>query len=305
MLANSGSTYWYIHTQEKDDDDWLFHPSIHNPYIIIIYILHLNLMLFPNTQWKHCSIEWSPKLTNFISQLSASHFVLPDLPDVYSEKDRNEFRNTIPLEKRIQTLAVCRHTETTLKHMQLKEAGKLLIVGGNDKRKEKGVACSLSTTDAVKILRDITDEKELWGVVNPNDDQSLDSLLEKMDAGMTGFITQPLLCSHAFEILDSYPKGEVTYIAGVAMPKTVQNLYFWLKLLHERNKDRDLFLSDPLFDSHVKYFESPDCDSFGWIQKELEKLESDTSSIDGVHFMPMGNIEDLLALFHKKKTTTI
>jgi 5,10-methylenetetrahydrofolate reductase len=241
-----------------------------------------------------------------MSQLSksCSHFVLPDLPNIYSENDRDEFKNTISIEKRIQTLAVCRHTEKSLKNFVL-ESDKLLIVGGNDKHKEQSVKCSsLTTNDAIRILREEAgvEEQKLWGVVNPNDEKSYESLRKKIDLGMAGFITQPLLSTDAFEIFDSYPKGQqVTYIAGVAMPKNVQNLYFWRKLIE---RDQDELISDPLFESHITFFEQPNYDSLVWIQKELEKLEAHTF-VDGVHFMPMGNIGDLLKLFNNKTTMGI
>eukprot|EP00557_Chaetoceros_sp_GSL56_P009400 CAMPEP_0176490216 /NCGR_PEP_ID=MMETSP0200_2-20121128/7746_1 /TAXON_ID=947934 /ORGANISM="Chaetoceros sp., Strain GSL56" /LENGTH=163 /DNA_ID=CAMNT_0017887495 /DNA_START=383 /DNA_END=874 /DNA_ORIENTATION=- len=162
----------------------------------------------------------------------------------------------------------------------------------------------MSTTDAFSILlhnySKTNNHVDLWGVINPNDRKSLESLEEKIDSGMTGFITQPFLSAEAFDIFDLYPKGQVTYIAGVAMPKTVKNLHFWLRLLEQQEE----LSSDPLFGSHVNFFERLDCDSLEWIKKELLKLETHTC-IDGVHFMPMENVGDLFALFDKKTHSEI
>jgi len=253
------------------------------------------------------TVEWSPKLLTVHSEISASHFVLPDLPSVYeySDHERKNYFIAIPPNQRIQTIAACNHNETSLGKLVIK-AGKLLVVGGHDKnsldkknrnKNSKGSSCcALTTTDAVQILQQRNDTKsaEIWGVTNPNNINSIQSVNEKIAAGITGFITQPLLSSHALDILEAYPReSNATYIAGVAMPNSNKSLQFWLKLLEQPELE-----TDALFKSHMAFFQSPYFTSMSWIRREVQNLEAN-ATIDGMHFMPMKNTNDLLDLLGK------
>lgn len=272
--------------------------------------------------WSYRTVEWSPKLLTAHSEISASHFVLPDLPNVheYSDHERKNYFNAIPPSQRIQTIAACNHDETSLRKLVIK-AGKLLVVGGHDKNsslldknsdsnsnsknsdsnKNKGkgkgsCCCALTATDAVQILqqRDDTKTTEIWGVTNPNNINSIENVNEKIAAGITGFITQPLLSSHALGILEAYPREtNATYIAGVAMPNSNKSLQFWLKLLEQPELE-----TDALFKSHMAFFQSPYFSSVAWIRREVQNLEAH-ATIDGIHFMPMKNANDLLDLLGK------
>ena len=262
--------------------------------------------------WSYRTVEWSPKLLTVHSEISASHFVFPDLPNVheYSDQERKNYFNAIPPSQRIQTIAACNHDEKSLGQLVI-EAGKLLVVGGHDKnclldnkknsnsnanKKGSSSCCALSTTDAVQILRqrDDTKTKEIWGVANPNNINSIESVNEKIAAGITGFITQPLLSSHALDIMKAYPReANAAYIAGVAMPSSNKSLKFWSKLLEQPELE-----TDALFKSHMAFFQNPYFSSMAWIIREVQNLEA-YATIDGIHFMPMKNTNDLLDLLRK------
>jgi hypothetical protein len=239
------------------------------------------------------SVEWSPHVARIQSQLSrgVTHFVLPNLPDVYDDDLQKQFYVNVPSRQRIQTIAACLHTPDTLTELLVQSrdtVDKFLIVGGNSKQEQQG----LSTLQALRVAKDVDigDEIELWGVANPNDKSSKDEVHAKLEAGMSGIITQPLLLSHATETLASYPRDDtIVYMAGLALPKTAKGLLFWLDLLGQSD-----LADDALFRDHYEYF-CAGKDSLTWSQDQLAGLDGATN-VDGIHYMPMRNTRDLVSL---------
>jgi hypothetical protein len=272
------------------------------------------------------TVEWSPRVGQIHSQLLlpnvATHFVLPDLPQVYSDTDRAAFLTSVEPSLRIHTVAACRHetARSLLTSVSMVEPeSTILLVGGND----KGRAGSLSTIEAANILRNERDNL-LWGVANPNDPQSVHSVQEKVESGIRGILTQPLLSSSAFRTLQRYKEnrlddnddGEggnaddslfpdpllepstannITLLPGLALPTSARSLQFWAKLMEQE----DELSADPLFRSHLAYFSQPYATPLAWIGRELEGLLSPhaDSFADGVHFMPLKNTDDLCTIF--------
>lgn len=245
--------------------------------------------------WMYRTVEWTPKLSDVHKHINATvtHFVLPDLPSVYSNSSKNIYFDLISPHKQIQTIAACNHNHKSLRDVVKSiETDKILLVGGN--RKDECSNSFMSTVEAAKIIQNEGITK-IWGVANPNDEQSIDDVQEKVESGITGFITQPLLASRALSILEAYQRENcTTFIAGIAMPTNNKNLRYWLKLLKQPDLE-----TDPLFKSHMTYFQSPYFNSQSWIRRELHYLES-LSSIDGIHFMPIKNIDDLVPLLSTK-----
>lgn len=244
----------------------------------------------PCFSWVFNTVEWSPTLSKILQaqKLNATHFVLPDLPGVYSAEDREEYFSTIPRNQRIQTLAASRYTDESSICADIR-ANKVLIVGGNGKSAGK-----FSTIEVAKILRNEMDV-EVWGVTNPNSKESIRTVEQKIDSGITGFLTQPLLSSHAIDVLESYPKSmhggfDITYIAGLAMPQTNRDLYFWLKLLEQPELERDA-----LFKSHMTFFQSPYNTPLAWAKREILDIQLRTN-VDGIHFMPLKNTNGLIEM---------
>jgi hypothetical protein len=275
------------------------------------------------------SVEWSPKLAAIAQsppppqqqqqQLQLSrpdYFVFPDLPEVHTADDREMYeRSTLP-EKRLQTVAACRfdNAKSLVGHVvgllssrstdNISCKRNILLVGGNE-NKGANNKNTLSTIEAANILRSETtgdDAITLWGVANPNDPQSVEYTHRKVEAGISGFLTQPLLASHALETLIEYPSSssggdatnndDIVILAGMAFPRTAQNLQFWAKLI-----DYPPLQDDPLFQSHVAFFSQPYVTPLAWIGRELHDLTTRASDrIDGVHLMPLHNTEDLLAV---------
>jgi hypothetical protein len=270
------------------------------------------------------SVEWGYNRTiaNVQSQLqpAASHFVLPDLPPVISDQDRVDFGACTESHQQIHTIATCRYNDyqslldkafTVSKHHP---DSKLLLVGGNDKRPHQAV----TSVQAAKMLCNEV-ENDIWGVANPNDPHSIKAVQEKIQAGMQGIITQPQLSSTAKETLHSYRQinDSTTILAGLAFPKTAKSLQFWAKLL---GQESDL-QQDTLFQSHVAFFSQPYVTPLSWIGRECQELlsscgewndsqqqqqqqvsynhmnETKRSTIDGIHCMPLHNIEDLSTIF--------
>jgi 5,10-methylenetetrahydrofolate reductase len=227
---------------------------------------------------------------------------MPDLPNVYTPEDRDDYLFQVPPSQRFLTVATCRYTPKTLAGSHFPKAEKILLVGGNEKTSD-----SLSTIEAAKILKDAYSgdniKVELWGVTNPNDPNSIDLVEQKIEAGITGFLTQPLLSSQALDNLESYRRrrdddesSSISFVAGMSMPRTAKGLQFWCKRLL---KQPELLLeSDPLFQAHLAFFSQPHSTSMAWIEQELENL-STRATIDGIHFMPLGNTEDLVTLFQR------
>lgn len=175
--------------------------------------------------------------------------------------------------------------------------GKLLIVGGNNKN---GATIKVSTEQAVKILRsELGATVELWAVADPNDPDSPQRVSAKVNSGVDGFLTQPLLGSLAWDTLFSYEMGDASLVVGMACPRSSDQLRFWQQLL-----DRpELLNDDPLFQSHLEYFSrSEHSSSAAWIRNEVQQCFTNSktngvgNSIHGIHFMPLRNVEDLVAV---------
>lgn len=229
---------------------------------------------------------------------TATHFVFPDLPQVYSPQDRKNYLISTAPKRQIQTVALSRHKSwKSLVANPIVQAAspdsKLLLVGGNDKGPE-----TLSTIQAAKILRNELDA-ELWGVANPNDLGSVESIHAKREAGIQGFLTQPLLCSTALETLQAYPSKDTTLVVGMAMPQTAKALQFWSQLVVVGETEQAAMAQDPLFQSHLAFFSQPYFTSIAWIGRELQHLATHTepNHIHGIHFMPLKNTDDLRTIF--------
>ncbi len=80
-------------------------------------------------------------------------------------------------------------------------------MGGND----KGQSPSLLTTEAASGSFLLCNKRDniRWGVVNPNDPQSVHSIQEKVEQSgiQQGILTKPLLASCAFGTLQRYKKN--------------------------------------------------------------------------------------------------
>lgn len=253
--------------------------------------------------WRYVTVEWSPKVAKlYETQPSAftiaTQWVFPDLPQVYTKEHRLAYWKSIMPDQRIQTLAACQHTtwqsllRTAKERLEWTDTeggkGKLLLVGGNDK-----TPTSITSVQAAAILRsELGDSAELWAVADPNDPESVHKFQSKVDAGITGFLTQPILTSTAWDTLQSYHSRDVSVVAGMALPRSAKNLQFWRQLL-----DRpDVLEQDPLFQSHLAYFSQPYTTPLVWIGRELQQFTNMNMGIDGVHFMPLQNTGDLTTL---------
>lgn len=265
------------------------------------------------------SVEWGAAVARVYQQLPVAtrmHVVLPDLPaNVITPSLTKEFftQEVVPTHRRILTIAASRHSERSLNDylMQLdtqKEAGHILVVGGNDKGHQ-----GLSTLQAIRIARRMqTQSKSLtvWATANPNSKDSLNSVVAKLDAGATGIITQPLLSSRAVETLQQYPvtanyndsSTPITYMAGLALPTSASNLMFWSKLLttateqqQQQQQQSCELKDDPLFREHVQSFALGRCSSTQWAKNQRQML-CEIDLLSGIHYMPLHNTPDLLAL---------
>ncbi|KAI2510289.1 hypothetical protein MHU86_4167 [Fragilaria crotonensis] len=247
---------------------------------------------------KFCTVEWSAKISGVRSQIEpyTTHFLLPNLPSIITREQENLYFSEIKPEMRICTIAASLHDNKSLRQRVADcspKVDKYLIVGGNSKGESAGTT-SLSTVEAARIIQAETNT-EIWGVANPNDRASPTSTAAKIDAGIRGIITQPCFSSHSLEVLESYPRYlGVSYIAGMALPTSTKDLMFWLQLLGQPD-----VLDDPLSRNHIKFFSSCENASLVWAENELEKLTKAT--IDGVHYMPMKNIDDLMALISNQQ----
>eukprot|EP00535_Pseudo-nitzschia_heimii_P004850 CAMPEP_0197186644 /NCGR_PEP_ID=MMETSP1423-20130617/14319_1 /TAXON_ID=476441 /ORGANISM="Pseudo-nitzschia heimii, Strain UNC1101" /LENGTH=274 /DNA_ID=CAMNT_0042638015 /DNA_START=164 /DNA_END=988 /DNA_ORIENTATION=+ len=247
------------------------------------------------------SVEWNSNVAEIRHRLvpSATHFVLPDLPGVVSDRERVDFSSRTDPTQRIHTIATCRHesAESLLKSAScdVDPGSKLLLVSGNDRGPN-----AISSIDAAGILKNEVGN-DLYGVANPNDPLSVETIGAKLEAGMSGFVTQPLFSSRAVDTLRAYREraDDATILAGMAFPKTARGLRFWAKLLDQE----DELEADDKFRSHVEYFSRPNAASFAWIERELHDLlalsesKDDGGCIDGIHFMPLKNTDDLCGIF--------
>lgn len=245
-------------------------------------------------------MEWGTYAASRTLPSVLSHLVLPDLgADVVSPFQRSLFFDNVPSSSRIQTVAVNnRSREDWLRHARCRtlegleheylndDAQHLLIVGGNKKSEARSML-GVSTCEAIRsVLQHGGDGLKVWAVVDPNDRNSALSLANKLEAGATGIITQPLLSSRSFESLHLYSSvlrnySGISFVAGMAMPKTLRGLIFWESLLNSDLK------SDPLFQDHCRHFETSG-DDCQWALNQQRVLE-EFSIIDGVHYMPLKN----------------
>jgi 5,10-methylenetetrahydrofolate reductase len=276
-------------------------------------------MKFRTVEWSHRVALAVHHAEKSILTLLATHFVLPDLPDVMTPHLQTQFHqattaatsscSTSSSPHRIRTIAACRHTAATFREtiqaVQASDTTRVdqwLVVGGNDKTSNSFSALQ-AIPKARSCLSEISEEVDsscdIWAVADPNDPDSIEHVMRKLEAGATGIITQPLLSSQAYDTLQSYPnQGNISYIAGLALPKTLRGLELWLNLLEKPHLVQD----DVMFRDHVKYFSSPHNNnadsSLAWARAQLAHLQSyvDQATIDGIHFMPMRNTKDLIAL---------
>lgn len=172
--------------------------------------------------------------------------------------------------------------------------GKLLVVGGNLKSNN-----TISSEEALRVLKlEFGDDVELWAAADPNDPKSPARVRAKAEAGASGFLTQPLLSSCAWETLVSYETNDIPIIAGIACPKSSNSLQFWRQLMDQPK----LLDQDPLFQSHIAYFSQPYTTPLAWIGREVQQVllqsTSDQSNnrIDGLHFMPLNNTADMITI---------
>ena len=120
------------------------------------------------SKWKYHTVEWSPKVAAIEPKINCSHFILPDLPSVYSPDDRAKYLSDTAPKQRVLTVSTCQHTPESLKKISADfKADRILLVGGNNKTRD-----TLSTVEAAKLLKDISDI-ELWGVAGDAVEESL------------------------------------------------------------------------------------------------------------------------------------
>lgn len=247
---------------------------------------------FPLTMKFH-TVEWGRNVARIHSQLkTATHFILPDLPEAdIKEKAFFEASNN----RKIVTVAAGRHTAATFDERlrqllvaqnDTSDLEKLLIVGGNQKD-------GISTLDAISRAKSWCSSQQLkikpdiWCVANPNDINSVSYLKDKLLAGADGVVTQPLMTSHALDVLDSYPTMTTT-VVGVALPKTSKGLLFWLKLLEQPEVEHD-----EAFQASLIHFES-NKSPLEWATSQIESIPQEL--VDGLHYMPMSNTDLLVDL---------
>jgi 5,10-methylenetetrahydrofolate reductase len=245
------------------------------------------------------SVEWNQNVASVQNQLfpAATHFVFPDLPEVFTDEDRDQFSGSTDTNQQIYTIATSQHenADSLLKKVSNVDPGAvLLLVSGNSRGPE-----TMSSIEAAKILQN---EKGniLWGVANPNDPKSIDAFEKKLQSGMKGFISQPLLSTHALETIQTYRSiatTDETILAGLAFPKTIRGLQFWAKLLEQEEQ----LEKDPLFQSHLEFFSQPNATPVAWIEREMQDLllmnNANDTGVDGIHFMPLKNTDDLCKIF--------
>ena len=317
----------------------------------------------------YVSVEWNSKVSKMLLEnepkrkssstvvippASADYFVFPDLPNTKgynTSDDRDHFKGTTKPYQRIQTVAVCQHSNaeslidfvnnkivaTNPKCKESNDAdddkptathtNNILLVGGNDKNTLQG---RLSTIDAAQILLeefpsssssvpDINHQNnnhaiELWGVTDPNNPSSIESIQYKIDAGITSFITQPLFASYSMDILQEYSSIDnkvgmdnsdnedsmINILVGIAMPRSIKTLHFWADQLID--KCDPPLQDDALFQSHIGYFSQPYVTPMAWTLREIQNIITLSSSttkrnvINGVHLMPMKNTSDLVPI---------
>jgi 5,10-methylenetetrahydrofolate reductase len=251
----------------------------------------IHFMRSPTLITRYLTVEWSHSVSQIapLKMAAVTHFILPDLPQAVPEGDRKAWRESTSLTRRIRTIACHRHSIETFRkavHQILKQGvDKILIVGGNEK--DQGL---ISTTKAIQVATEVTDVP-VWCVANPNDRESFASLESKAHSGASGVVTQPLLCSHAIDVFNSYKEAGLHCVAGIAFPKSVEGLHFWLKLLGQPD-----LVKDEVFQSHIAHFDGGKS-SLDWAKAQVAHL----AGTDSLHFMPMRNSLDLKNLLSDRK----
>jgi hypothetical protein len=276
------------------------------------------------------SIEFSSSLP--FSDLTSvpsppTHYILPHLPSIVTAGTKADFRlhtststrvddndhllfqddgvtsTCIPKPRPIMTIAASLFEdsasliEAALERIEGYGTDALLIVGGNERSKK-----SLTSLDAISIISESlpTDNVSLFSVWDLNSPRDLDHLTKKIDAGATGVITQPLLTKTAWDQLDMYESEaafgrNITLISGLALPKSKKNLLFWSSLLKEPS---DVIQRDDEFVQSLRLFEGSgfdESDRLAWSLGQRDRLLS-YATIQGMHYMPLGNNGDLLQL---------
>jgi hypothetical protein len=233
----------------------------------------IHFMRSPTLITRYLTVEWSHSVSQIapLKMAAVTHFILPDLPQAVAEGDRKAWRESTILTRRIRTMK--------------QGVDKILIVGGNEK--DQGL---ISTTKAIQVATEVTDVP-VWCVANPNDRESFASLESKAHSGASGVVTQPLLCSHAIDVFNSYKEAGLHCVAGIAFPKSVEGLHFWLKLLGQPD-----LVKDEVFQSHVAHFDGGKS-SLDWAKAQVAHL----AGTDSLHFMPMRNSLDLKNLLSDRK----
>lgn len=248
------------------------------------------------------SIEWSLEVARLHIETPSplpkqrTFYVLPHLPDLVDQQLDDIFHNEVPEERKILTMIASQCTDGMLNFVKdicldIEETDHLLIVGGNNRG-------SITTPDAIRYAVQHGNKCKVWATANPNAKSSIDSVHQKIEAGATGFITQPFLTANAMDTFEQYPhKDKITYIAGMALPKTVKSIQFWKKLLSPQVDVED----DSLFQDHVRYFASGK-DPNEWAQNQKKTLQT-IPGIRGFHYMPMKNMDGLLKIVDKDSHT--
>ena len=276
--------------------------------------------------------DGGPIVTNNINDAAAvswlrqqtHNYVLPCLPSISNEL-RHDFVKMIPRsQERMQTIVARQHTAQSLEELlvQQESGARFLVVGGNAYSKSSTTAAAtnnskgsfLTTPQAIQFIVDRDPQCTVWAVVNPNKNrgeqqqQEQEHLSAKLEAGATGIISQPLLSSLAAYHLEQYyrdlvvaqntdrhgkPTAAVSWVVGLALPRTLKNLLFWLKLVGlEDAVDDDILIKD-----HVAWFgRNKNKGSLDWIQRQGQIATTLQMEVHGLHWMPMDNTADLMAM---------
>ena len=267
-------------------------------------------------RWSFESVEWGRAVANvhraLVGMGAASgsssrfdpYFVLPDLPTV-SEELKTRFAASVTRNRQIRTIALQHFSdeaavERYVRNGSVGVSGHLLVVGGSSNQGN----LSLTTPQAIALLKNVMTDCKIWATADPNDNCSVESVKQKLEAGVTGIITQPFLSSRAAETFEAYPEEQsVSYAAGVAFPTSLKSLLFWQKLVAVPD-----LADDSLFRDHMRYYERPNDtvqarSSLQWVKTEIVRLKQ-FRKLKGVHYMPLHNTRDLLTVVEEERAAT-
>lgn len=231
-------------------------------------------------------------------RLPPTHFVLPDIPKVVTTEIRKDFLSRTNPGSRIISIAASRYEKPAAlldavrcQMSSTSEPHIFLVVGG-----DKKTISSITTSEAIDMIRRIFPNVVTWCTWDPNSPMNEAELGRKTAAGATGVITQPILTSRGWQNMDAFDsiwKEGVDLIPGIALPKSIRDLRFWFSLLNDPPS------KDALFLQHLECFDSPDWGvgkRQSWSMEQRDRLLS-YDTVSGLHFMPLGNEEDLLSVF--------